>query len=150
MKIRVTDPVRLEVAKAVSAASGPDRLLDCRIWLIVGEHLGRPYRVRGTEPVLPSEALMGRTFGMALEEYPFDVEGIAYSWLVPRFTESTDAARMLLANVGYVLWQPLGKKPSVSTQTDTGWSEYSNGTCEARAMCAAALRAGGPIIYQGV
>jgi len=142
----MTDLARREIADAISAAREPDRLLDCRIWLVVGERLGRPYRLGGIEPMLPSETMMGRTFGMALEEFPSDVEGVACSWRVPRFTASIDAARTLLANIGYVLWQPLGKRPSVSTQRDSPWSDYSSGFCEAAAMSAAAMRAGGPIV----
>lgn len=142
----MTDLARREIADAISAAREPDRLLDCRIWLVVGERLGRPYRLGGTAPMIPSETMMGRTFGMALEQFPSDVEGVACSWRVPRFTASIDAARTLLANIGYVLWQPLGKRPSVSTQRDGPWSDYSSGFCEAAAMSAAAMRAGGPIV----
>lgn len=143
----MSDSSRRELAEAISTASGPDRLLDCRIWLLAGELLGRPYTLRGTDGILPSETMMGRTFGMALEEYPSDIEGVAHSWRVPCFTASTDAARRLLANIGYVLWQPLGKRPSVSTETDKGWSEPSFGNREPLALCAAALLAGGPIIF---
>ena len=143
----MSDTSRRELADAISAASGPDRMLDCRIWLIAGELLGRPYTLRGTDGILPSETMMGRTFGMALEQFPSDVEGVAHSWRVPRFTASIDAARRLLANIGYVLWHPLGKRPSVSTQTDEGWSEPSSGYREPLALCAAALLAGGPIIF---
>lgn len=138
---------RLALADAIERAKGPSRLLDCHAWLIVGPLLGQPFSVRGDAPILPAEIVQGRWFGSALDKYPEDIEGVARSWRVPRFTACTDAARMLLANIGYVLWRPLGKRPSVCTEDEGGWSDHSSGANEAMALSAAGLRAGGPIVY---
>ena len=139
--------VRLTLADEIEAARNPSRLLDCRIWLLYGQMLGRPYRIRGRDPVQPDQIVQGRWFGSALEKYPEDVHGVASNWRVPAFTESTDAAQRLLANIGYVVHRPIGKGPSVATEVDGEWSEYSKGANVAIAMCAASLRAGGPVIY---
>lgn len=140
-------PDRSALADAIGRATGPSRLLDCHIWLIVGPILGRPFSLRGDAPILPAEIVQGRWFGSALEKYPEDVDGVARNWRVPHFTASTDAARKILANIGYVLWRPLGKTPSVCTEGNGGWNEHAFGATEAMAMCVAGLRAGGPIIY---
>ncbi len=140
-------PDRSALAEAIEQAAGPSRLLDCHLWLIVGPVMGHVFSLRGEAPILPAEIVQGRWFGSALEKYPEDVDGVARNWRVPWFTSSTDAARMTLANVGYVMWRPLGKRPSVCTQLDGAWSDHSSGANEAMALCAAGLRAGGPILY---
>lgn len=140
-------PDRMVLAGMIETAGGPSRLLDCHVWLIVGPVLGSPFRPRGHTPILPSEIVQGRWLGSALEKYPDDVEGIAGNWRVPEFTRSLDAAKTIMANVGYVLWRPIGKTPHVSTQTDDGWSEFSRGANEAMALSAAGLRAGGPVFH---
>jgi len=141
-------PDRMALADMIERASEPSRLLDCHVWLIVGPLLGSPFRLRGRAPILPSEIVQGRWLGSALEKYPDDVEGIADNWRVPEFTRSMDAARTIMANIGYVLWRPIGKTPHVSTQTDDGWSDFSSGANEAMALSAAGMRAGGPVLYE--
>jgi len=130
-----------QVADEVERATAPDRRLDCLTWLIVGEQVGRAFELNGDHPIRPGEIVQGRWFGSAFEKYPEDVEGVARNWRVPRFTASTDAAATILIDVGHVLWSPIGKKPSVATETDAGWSDYSSGFCRAAAMTAAGLRA---------
>jgi len=148
MEDPTTRRLRLELAEAIETTGGPSRLFDCRIWLLYGPVLGRPHEVRGRDPIMPSEIVQGRWFGSALDKYPEDVQGVALNWRVPHFTSSRDAAGTLLANIGYVLWHPVGKSPSVSTQIDGAWSEYSTGANDAIAMCVAALRAGGPVFHR--
>lgn len=147
MECDVTRRLRLELADAIEAARAPSRLMDCRIWLLYGQMLGRPYRVRGLEPVQPDQIVQGRWFGSALDKYPEDVQGVASNWRVPTFTASTDAAERLLANIGYVVHRPIGKRPSVATQIEGGWSDYSQGANVAMAICCASLRIGGPVIH---
>ena len=136
----VCSQTRLQIAEAIENSSSPSRLFDCQIWHHVGGLLGQSFSLKGHDPIRPSEIIQGRWFGSVLEKYPEDIDGVAHNWRVPQFTASVDAAQTLLHNVGYVLWAPLGKKPSVSTQIGGGWSEYSTGYNEAMAMCAAALR----------
>lgn len=132
----------LTIALEVEGLKKPDRLLDCLAWLIVGPEMGRPYETRGILPVHPSEIVNGRWFGSALEKYPEDIDGTASRWRVPRFTASRDAAAMMIPDdVGHVLWNAIGKRPSTSMQVGGFWSEPSFGCNAACAMTAGGLRA---------
>jgi hypothetical protein len=88
----------LQLAERVERAEGPDRELDCRIWLFVGERLGgdSEQAFRRSEPIKPGIVVAGRWMGSALEKYPEDVRGVARNWNVPTFTASLDAAMSLV------------------------------------------------------
>ena len=132
----------LMLARRVEDLRKPDRMTDCLVWLLVGNEIGHPYSARGSTPMRPKEIVKGRWFGSALEKYPEDLEVVASDWRVPTFTVSQDAASMTIPNdVGHVLWNPIGKKPSSSMQISGFWTEYSMGCNTACAVLAAALRA---------
>lgn len=121
-------------------ASGPDRELDCRVWLLVGDALGEPFSLRGHAPIKPSEVVNGRWMGSAVEKYPNDMQGIARSWRVPCFTASLDAAMSLVpeGECWRVEDHPLsGPGAIVGDEADT----ISCCATPALALCAAALKA---------
>ena len=132
----------IQLAADIETAKGPSRLLDCRIWLLVGAELGSSFSLGERAPIKPAEIVNGRWFGSAIEKYPEDIDGVARSWRVPSFTTSRDVADLIMPNdVGHVTWHVVGKKPAVSTQIEGRWSDYSPGWNDAMAMAAAALRA---------
>lgn len=133
----------LALGERVAMACGPDREIDCRVWLVVGDVLGSTeYSPRNPLPMKPSCISNGRWMGSALEKYPDDISGIARSWRVPLFTSSLDAA-MALVPEGW----------SRSTSNENGYEEvtlnnhglkrtaWAHAATPALALTAAALRA---------
>lgn len=123
-----------EAQRRCERATGADRRLDLAI-----------AKVRPKHPV-PDHA-----------SYDHSLDGGKNAWSggfgmgVPAYTASLDDALTLKPdNCGYVLHQPLGKKPSVALQigfegysgptTADGWTDYSLGATPALALCAAALK----------
>ncbi|MBB5709366.1 hypothetical protein [Sphingomonas xinjiangensis] len=87
----------LVLVERAQVAVGPDRDLDCRIWLIVGPQLGGEWHLRGDAPIRPAEIIQGRWLGSALEKWPEpeNVRQTAANYHVPKFTASLDAAMTL-------------------------------------------------------
>ena len=133
----------------IEAAGGPDREIDCLIW---GTLDGRSLEWQGSLLVEKTEGPIGwidpgehqRNFGCNRADQGSN--GIR------AYTASIDAAMTLLPdNCGFVMWYPVGKRPSVALQfgyedhpapkTVDGWGDYSSGATPALALCAAALKA---------
>jgi hypothetical protein len=89
----------LPLIERVEQATGPDRELDCLIWIEVGSDLGfddPPNMWALRRPVRPRICVMGMCLGSALEKYPEDVAGVARNWNVPHLSSSIDAAMTLV------------------------------------------------------
>lgn len=136
-------PADLEaLADRVEALSGPDRELDAAIFKAIGAPV--PFQFMNKVVALSWDARENCYFA------PIGDMRVRYE--VPAYSASLDAAMTLVPNnCGFVLHNPVGKKPSVALQfgdegfpspkTVDGWGDYSSGATPALALTAACLRA---------
>lgn len=89
----------LALAERCEAAQQGGWTLNNALWLAVGEEMGGDWAPKTRAPVRPSEIIGGRTMADAVFYFVEDAGGVAYSWHVPDFTSSLDAAMTLVDGV---------------------------------------------------